>query len=132
VTDPHPTLPFSRGGLILAAILILLLLAACGPANANNRECVIAGCSQQLCISKEEQANTGGVSTCEYTPAYGCYSRVGRCEKQKTGKCGWTKSYDLQQCLKNPEGFTGFYDKRDRMDREIDRTRNQIIDGTIR
>jgi hypothetical protein len=63
--------------------------------------CAISGCSMQLCISAEEAAAGGGVSTCEFRPEYACY-REASCEPQANGKCGWTETPTLKQCLANP------------------------------
>jgi hypothetical protein len=57
--------------------------------------CMVGGCSAQLCV----EASEGGVaSTCEYAEHYACY-QTARCERQTTGKCGWTETADLRQCL---------------------------------
>jgi len=63
--------------------------------------CAVAGCSGQLCISAEEAAAGGGVSTCEFRAEYACY-REASCEPQADGKCGWTETDDLKRCLANP------------------------------
>jgi hypothetical protein len=64
--------------------------------------CAVAGCSQQLCVSAGEAANT--VSTCEYRASYACY-REASCEPQADGKCGWTQTPQLTRCLANPPAF---------------------------
>jgi len=61
--------------------------------------CAVAGCSQQLCVSADEAANT--VSTCEFRSEYACYLEAS-CEPQADGKCGWTTTTELTQCLANP------------------------------
>lgn len=63
--------------------------------------CEVSGCSGQLCISAEEAAAGGGVSTCEFRSEYACY-REASCEPQADGKCGWTQTTELTQCLANP------------------------------
>lgn len=63
--------------------------------------CVVGGCSGQLCISADEVANGGGISTCEYREEYACYQNA-VCEKQSTGSCGWTMDAKLTQCLQSP------------------------------
>lgn len=58
--------------------------------------CYIGGCSGQICSDLE-----GIASTCEYQEQYACY-KTAKCEVQKTtGKCGWTKTTELNACLKN-------------------------------
>jgi len=57
--------------------------------------CVIGGCSGEICSDAE-----GGpmMSNCMYVPAYQCY-KTATCERQATGKCGWTETPSLRQCL---------------------------------
>lgn len=64
--------------------------------------CVVAGCSNHLCIEGSEAAAGGGVSTCEYRAEYACYERA-TCARQMNGQCGWTMSEGLQMCLQEPE-----------------------------
>jgi hypothetical protein len=61
--------------------------------------CAVAGCSMQLCVSAEEAATI--VTTCEYRAEYACY-REASCEPQADGRCGWTETPELRQCLANP------------------------------
>lgn len=61
--------------------------------------CAVAGCSSQLCVSAEEAAEI--VTTCEYRAEYACYKEAS-CEPQADGKCGWTQTGELTQCLNNP------------------------------
>jgi len=63
--------------------------------------CVVAGCSNQLCIEESEARAGGGVSTCEYRAEYACYAEA-TCARQASGQCGWTQTSALQQCLVNP------------------------------
>lgn len=58
--------------------------------------CMLGGCSNQIC--GEEGSLDGLVTTCEYRSEYACYSLT-RCEKQSTGKCGWTETEEYNQCL---------------------------------
>ncbi len=62
-------------------------------------ECAVAGCSGQLCVSALEAGDI--VTTCEYRAEYACY-REASCEPQANGKCGWTDTAELKQCLANP------------------------------
>lgn len=61
--------------------------------------CAVAGCSGQLCVSADEAANM--VTTCEYRAEYACYQEAS-CEPQANGRCGWTETAELKQCLANP------------------------------
>jgi hypothetical protein len=58
--------------------------------------CIIGGCSGQLCSDASEGPT---MSTCEWREAYGCYQEFGVCERQDGGKCGWTQTDILKQCL---------------------------------
>ncbi|MBY0538117.1 hypothetical protein K2P47_01815 [Patescibacteria group bacterium] len=60
--------------------------------------CVVGGCSSQLCGEASEM--DGMVTTCEYREEYACY-QTAKCERQATGKCGWTETPELLQCIKN-------------------------------
>lgn len=61
--------------------------------------CAVAGCSGQLCVSADEADNL--MTTCEFREEYACY-REASCEPQADGKCGWTQTAELKQCLTNP------------------------------
>jgi len=61
----------------------------------SNGPCYVGGCSGQLCTDHE-----GAISTCEWTEAYACY-RDATCERQSNGRCGWTQTDELQECLDN-------------------------------
>jgi len=60
--------------------------------------CAVAGCSGQLCV--EADTASAMVTTCEFLPAYICY-RSATCERQSTGRCGWTPTPELSACLAN-------------------------------
>lgn len=60
-------------------------------------ECVVGGCSSQLCGEESEMNDM--VTTCEYQTKYSCYQSA-KCERQATGKCGWTETPELAMCLK--------------------------------
>lgn len=61
--------------------------------------CAVAGCSGQLCVSADEAGTI--MTTCEFRAEYACY-REASCEPQADGKCGWTQTTALTQCLANP------------------------------
>lgn len=58
--------------------------------------CAVGGCSGQLCYDASEGEM---MSTCEWREAYACYHEFGVCERQGGGKCGWTQTEGLTQCL---------------------------------
>jgi hypothetical protein len=60
--------------------------------------CFVGGCSSQIC-SEEPDA----MSTCEWREEYQCYQGA-RCERQTDGKCGWTQTAELVQCLSSSGG----------------------------
>ena len=66
-------------------------------APAQPADCVVGGCSAQLCGERSEMENM--VTTCEYRPEYACYGQFSACEHQLDGRCGWTQTPGLQQCL---------------------------------
>ena len=59
--------------------------------------CAVGGCSSQLCGEAADMKDM--VTTCEYREAYACY-QTAKCERQATGKCGWTETNELAMCLK--------------------------------
>lgn len=65
-------------------------------------QCVLGGCSGQLCVSADIEPP---LTTCEFRPEYACY-RTADCTTQADGHCGWTLTPELMQCLedaKNPD-----------------------------
>ena len=72
------------------------------PPNTSNSAtsgCVIGGCSGQLCTDAKDGP---AMSTCEYRAEYGCYKSA-KCERQADGKCGWTQTPALRQCIQNAQ-----------------------------
>lgn len=65
---------------------------AVGTVPANCRK---SGCSGQICADEDM------ASDCMFRPEYACY-RTATCERQADGKCGWTQTPELTQCLQNP------------------------------
>lgn len=57
-------------------------------------DCVVGGCSGQLC----HEASDSGGSTCEWRDEYACY-RAAECRRQADGACGWTPTAELAACL---------------------------------
>lgn len=62
-------------------------------------DCVIAGCSNHLCVQRGDP----GMSTCEWREEYACY-RSATCERQDDGQCGWTMTDQMRQCLQQAGG----------------------------
>ncbi len=58
--------------------------------------CMVGGCSSEMCGEAKDME--GMASTCEYAAHYACY-QVATCERQTSGKCGWTETPELNQCL---------------------------------
>ncbi len=63
-------------------------------------ECIVTGCSGQICSDKEV------TTSCEMMDAYLCY-KTAKCERQPSGRCGWTQTDDLKQCLNEAVGVKG-------------------------
>lgn len=59
--------------------------------------CAVGGCSSQLCGEAGDEL----MSTCEYRAEYACYKEAS-CERQSDGRCGWTQTTELAQCLAHP------------------------------
>ncbi len=68
------------------------------PAQPQASDCVIGGCSAQLCGERGNDL----ISTCIYKAEYACYKKNSACERQPDGKCGWTPTPQLARCLANP------------------------------
>lgn len=64
-----------------------------GSSDNQNKPCFKTGCSQQVCSDEEV------VTTCEWRAEYECY-KTARCERQSTGKCGFTDTPELRRCLR--------------------------------
>ncbi|MBN1168590.1 hypothetical protein JXA63_01750 [Candidatus Woesebacteria bacterium] len=62
-----------------------------------SNECVVTGCSNQICASEEL------VTTCEHKEIYSCYENA-TCEVQHDGECGWTMDDSLSKCLQSYVG----------------------------
>jgi eight-cysteine-cluster-containing protein len=56
--------------------------------------CAPGGCSGELCGEEGE----GLISDCVYREEFECY-RSARCERQSSGRCGWTQTDELRQCI---------------------------------
>ena len=66
-----------------------------GPIIYPPSECVVTGCSGQLCSDTPVDSFT----TCEWRGEYACYTEA-TCARQADGKCGWTQTDELEACLK--------------------------------
>jgi hypothetical protein len=71
-------------------------MVTAGIASAPTGQCYIGGCSSEVCSDKPD-----AVSNCMYAPSFSCY-RTAKCERQVSGKCGWTETAELKKCLANP------------------------------
>lgn len=54
--------------------------------------CRPTGCSGEVCSDEDV------VSICVYRSEFACY-KTAKCERQKSGKCDWTTTPELKQCL---------------------------------
>ena len=57
--------------------------------------CRPTGCSGEICADKD----TPVFSICLWREEYACY-RTAVCERQDNGECGWTKTLELESCLR--------------------------------
>jgi hypothetical protein len=57
--------------------------------------CERTGCSGEICAPK----GSGIVTPCIWKPEFQCYADLGTCEVQADGRCGWTKTAELRECL---------------------------------
>lgn len=89
-------------------ITSFFLLCFAMPAFAG--DCMVGGCSSQLCVEEGSMP----ISTCEWREAYACYRRFSRCEKQTDDICGWTPTEELKRCLENPDLYMKNQDAHDR------------------
>lgn len=63
-------------------------------------ECVVAGCSNELCVESVEAPYV--VTTCLYQESFACLAAFSRCERQPNGRCEWTPGEELNACLSDP------------------------------
>lgn len=56
------------------------------------KPCVPTGCSGEVCSDEDI------VTTCEFREDYLCF-RTAKCERQRSGRCGWTQTPGLNACL---------------------------------
>src|SRR3989344_7594978 len=89
--EPAPSSLLTRGQ--MAEIIYRVRNTSGG----GERDCVVSGCSGQLCVEEGDP----GISTCEWRPEYACY-RYARCERQPNGQCGWTMAPSWRACLDDP------------------------------
>lgn len=60
--------------------------------------CVIAGCSNELCVDKSIAGDLASI--CIYSEEFACYTKANTtCEMQPDNKCGWTQTPELKSCL---------------------------------
>lgn len=70
-------------------------LAECLADAENPPDCIVGGCSGQLCGEPGDELG----STCEWEEEYACYTEVGVCERDAEGACGWRDSEELAECI---------------------------------
>lgn len=57
-------------------------------------DCVVMGCNNEVCTTPDDPVFTA----CVVQPQFVCY-KTAKCEKQTTGRCGWTQTPELTACL---------------------------------
>ncbi len=84
--------PAGRAFTLKASQLYLRPNAATANKESSSKGCIRTGCSGIVCADQEM------MSTCEWKDEYECY-KTARCERQQDGKCGWTKTTELTECI---------------------------------
>jgi len=86
--------------LSLAACAVLGACASApeGRERVVSADCKLGGCSGQHCLDADADDT---VTMCDWKPAYACYKQAD-CEKQADGRCGWTLTDELSECLEHP------------------------------
>ena len=65
------------------------------PTPTSKNGCIIWGCNGELCIDKDsERADT----ICRWLPQHECF-RTATCERQANGRCAWSQTPELKDCL---------------------------------
>jgi len=80
------------------ALIVPVRFAPSGQASpvGNNGACRPTGCSGQVCSDEDV------ITTCEFRAVYACYKKPFTvCERQSSGKCGWTETDELKRCLED-------------------------------
>ncbi len=88
--------PAGRSQMLKATQFYLRAKPGGGTSSGNdnqNKPCFKTGCSGQVCADEEV------ITTCEYRTEYDCY-KTAKCERQATGKCGFTDTPELRRCLR--------------------------------
>ena len=77
--------------------LIAGFLVSCASANGPKKDllCEVSGCNGEICSQKGRKM----ISPCVVLPQHQCLKKS-RCEVQETGICGWTKTPDYLECMK--------------------------------
>jgi len=99
------TLNWRHRLMMLVALLSVPVLTgvpsiACGGAQVEGGgdppgDCVVGGCSGQLCV----EPGGNGASTCEWREEYACYKDHGICERGANNQCGWPATPALTDCI---------------------------------
>lgn len=84
-------------------ISFIFLILGCNQINNNqvneecnkDTDCNVAGCSSQICTTKEEAKNI--ITTCEFKQEYECLNLTS-C-KCLSNKCQWEQNKEYQDCL---------------------------------
>lgn len=92
VAGSHVPVTGPAGKAIMLKASQFYLRAASDAGSKTNKTCIKTGCSGQVCADSEV------ITTCEWRPEYACYRRA-RCERQSDGKCGFTRTPALSECL---------------------------------
>jgi len=75
--------------LLIACLFVLALSKPC-----IRKPCRPTGCSGEICSDKDI------ASICIWKPEFECY-QAAECKRQANGKCGWTQTQELEECIAN-------------------------------
>ncbi|MCX8166640.1 MAG: hypothetical protein N3E37_02195 [Candidatus Micrarchaeota archaeon] len=68
------------------------------PQKRVSNDCMLGGCSGELCLDKISDSGNHVASVCVYREEYRCL-HYSICERQKDGKCDWTITDEYSKCL---------------------------------
>jgi hypothetical protein len=91
MSSNQPALSFLTRGLVGG-----LCGCGCQPEKPDTA-CVVGGYSSELCGEAGQEL----ISSCIWQDSFACYQKLGVCERQADGACGWTVTEDLKLCLSN-------------------------------
>lgn len=81
--------------LAVATVVVLSNPPAPSPNSPAGSGCRVGGCSNELCL---DSGSEDVASPCIYKEEWACYKSA-LCEVQSNGRCGWTQTVELRDCI---------------------------------